>query len=432
MSGNSQTWPAPDLRSLFAGVRLEGLRTFLLVALTATMPLNRVLEFGDKRANLALADVFLPLLVVFLGWRMLTGGVRLPLLGVFCASTAAFTFSNFWNLESAMARGGVTSVVIESAKGLALWLYFYAVVNLADRRRDLNLLLKTWTVASVFVSLVGIGGSLFFQITGNHNPYAVHFRARGTVEDSNLFAMHLTISFFLTLAWRRLTGSRSLWPWAAMAVQVLGVIFSASRGGVLAWVATLVLLLFLWSPTRALVAIACFTVILGTLVGLAPYSGQLEISNPVLARLTTTTVDLNNPEAAQRRALWATAVLEFVRSPLVGSGRGNYGVHNPTSIPGAQHAHNTYLSLLAEVGLVGTATYVVLVVAVMFAPLRRILRRDGGGLHLPTCTLLAALAVVGVAGVTINTENYRGFWMMLAILEVFRRLYLEQDAEGEA
>ena len=44
--------------------------------------------------------------------------------------------------------------------------------------------------------------------------------------------------------------------------------------------------------------------------------------------------------------------------------------------------------------------------------------------------MLAALLVVALAGVTINIENYRGLWMLLALMEAYRRVALEPQAES--
>ena len=67
-----------------------------------------------------------------------------------------------------------------------------------------------------------------------------------------------------------------------------------------------------------------------------------------------------------------------------------------------------------------------MVVSTMGLPIWLIARRRGNA---RASLLLASLLVVALAGVTINIENYRGLWMLLALMEAYRRVISMSQAE---
>ncbi len=126
--------------------------------------------------------------------------------------------------------------------------------------------------------------------------------------------------------------------------------------------------------------------------------------------------------------LWRNVVHQFLYSPLVGVGRGNLaaGAEDP-GVEGEPYAHNIYLGLLGEVGIIGFLVYAL--VGVRVATLLARVRwgappgRTAGAVGL----MLAALVTLGLCGMTINLENYRGLWMFLGVIESFRLFYLSDS-----
>ena len=99
-------------------------------------------------------------------------------------------------------------------------------------------------------------------------------------------------------------------------------------------------------------------------------------------------------------------------------GRGNYGLGAGGEAQAIGFAHNTYLGLLAETGILGFMTYAMVVAGIGFPAL---LAANQYG-HGKASLLVASLLVVALSGVTINIENYRGLWMLLALTESYRRV----------
>jgi len=401
------------------------LRRFLIVAIVATVPLTSL--SGDKGAaatvNMSLADAFLPLGVLFLAWLLMKGRLQLPMLVLCLLNIATIAISILFNLDRSVVGRGTLAIGLEIAKLACLWLLFYLFVNCIQNRSDFLLVVKVWILASVAESLSGIGGSLAYQMAGIENRFALQFRAQGTMGDCNIFAAHLGAAFLLTLIFRRLAQPAHPWTFLAMAVQLAGIFFSASRGGLLSIVAAL---LFIW-----LFATTGKQKIAGALVGLAAIiliasmssqDGLLE-SNPMTERLKTSTVSLNDPEAQQRARLWRVAFDGFLSSPIIGIGRGNYASLEATDPDGAGHAHNTLLGILCESGLLGLACYAAFGLAVVFGLFRDWLRNPDRERKIVDGLLLAVLLVIALNGMTINIENYRGLWILLALVVAYQSIY---------
>jgi O-antigen ligase len=111
----------------------------------------------------------------------------------------------------------------------------------------------------------------------------------------------------------------------------------------------------------------------------------------------------------ERLAHWQAAYHMASAHPFLGVGLGNYEVAYPTyripSWPRAPgHAHNDYLNILAETGLIGLATYLVSWAVILYWTVRA----------LPQPDLVRRGVIVGLLGV----------WTHLAIHSIVDKLYV--------
>ncbi|MCC7497131.1 MAG: O-antigen ligase family protein [Bryobacterales bacterium] len=413
----------------FEAVHLGRLRLFLIAGIGFAMPFSKVIHASGKLINFSVSDVLLPLALFFLIWTSLRRGVRLPALALFSLTIGCLMVSTMANLELTLRFRGPVSLAVESVKAVLLWLYFYAIVNLVGRRADLFLLLRSWMASSVIVSLSGVFGSVAYQHFGMATPFSMMYRAQGTFEDANLYAAHLSLSIFLALVYQRISGSRSWWTWLVIGSNLAGIFYSASRGSMLALAISGSIVWLLVSSMRAKLIAAAAVVALALTLAAMPNLDRVLQSNPVTKRLATATVDLHDPEANQRRGLWEEAVREFLHSPFFGVGRANFGLL-AEPFPEVAYAHNTYLGLLAELGLAGFLCYTSFALWLVFLLARDMAGGRFGEFRLAAGFLLMAIITAALDGATINIENYRGLWIALAVTECFRRLWGRVEARS--
>jgi O-antigen ligase len=394
----------------------DRLRTVLLVALILAVPVTQQFDLGGKPTNLSASDLILPFGALFLVWQMLHGRLRLPLFTLCCLNLAVVTASLVANLDSAVALKGAGGIAIELVKVGSLWLHFYVLVNAIRTRADFLTALKFWLIGAVLVAGAGIGGSLAYQIAGIENNYSLMFRAQGTLGDANLFATYLAVSFFLAMLYRKLAGNVT-WLAPAMAVYLLGLFLSASRGGMLAFgVALAVLLAMGYSWKVRLIGAGAMLLVAVTIMAI-PNKNELLLSNPFTERLATATVSIDDDAAADRKELWVGALESFTGNPLLGIGHGYFRRPSDFDPAATSQIHNTYLGLLGETGALGFTVYMLIFCYPVIALWRE-------GQLRPAKFALMALLVLGLCAMTLSLENFRGLWILLALLESHRRVGL--------
>jgi putative inorganic carbon (HCO3(-)) transporter len=203
-------------------------------------------------------------------------------------------------------------------------------------------------------------------------------RAYGTFFQPNPFAGHLGLCLPFALAWALASGGPGLWErlsaGLAAAAMLAGIVASFSRG---AWLAIAVALAFMgliWKPKLtvlgivAAIAFVLFGPPLRQSLVLQRLSGGLsELPGLNVARVVPTD---ENWALVERLAHWQSAWYMFASRPWLGVGLGNYEVAYPDfSLPRWQqalgHAHNVYLNVLAETGLIGLFAYIALMLSAL-------------------------------------------------------------------
>ncbi|MDX1686753.1 MAG: O-antigen ligase family protein [Candidatus Promineifilaceae bacterium] len=249
------------------------------------------------------------------------------------------------------------------------------------------------------------------------------YRAYGTFEQPNPFAgfmawnAALGIGTFVGLIVAFWHGRKELdkreWAWllfigGCAAASTLALLLSWSRGAWLGFAAAMAVFLLFW-PRRAWLG----PVLLLAAIGLFALGWQLDlVPAPLVNRLAGFTddlrvgdvrgVDINDANYAviERLAHWQSAV-DMARNNLwLGVGFGNYEpayddyalINWPFPLG---HAHNYYLNILAETGVLGTAAYLLFWAAVFWKTLG-LLRRLGWPERGVVLGLLAAWTALSV------------------------------------
>ena len=246
-------------------------------------------------------------------------------------------------------------------------------------------------VVVIFMLLAGIGQALlgFYQFLGRVGPPAFvifggFVRAYGTFEQPNPYGGYLGL--VLPLAFGVLMGNGKLRCWRywildigrlvavlGLATMAAALLMSWSRGAWLGFAVAFVLMNLAHSRrTAALFVSLCLLISLGLLLGSFQVVPQSIIQRvtaflPYLRVLDVRGVKLTDANYAvmERLAHWQAAWGMFNDRPWLGVGIGNYEpVYPAYALQGwplaLGHAHNYYLNIAAEAGLIGLAAYLVL------------------------------------------------------------------------
>jgi O-antigen ligase len=360
----------------------------------------------------------------------------LPPLGRGSVLLGAAAFAT-WALASALwsvDQGGLSAAGTPYALGSLTISLIYAlvVVLLVRTRTDLARLL-----GAIVVTAVAMGTIAVLDYLGGGG------RSEGYDGDPNFFAslQVFALPFGVVLAsYARSAGLRLL-TLSGIAVIAGSVITSLSRGGLLAMLA--VLLLLAASPargvfrTRGRKAMVVIAALLGaTALAVAAFSDLSDRSESLFS----------TAEGGSGRAnLWRAAITGWEQHPVSGLGFGAFRGESNDLLrqtpgvdfsayklrPGGQVAHSAYLGTLVELGVIGLALFLTLLVlawrslraaaATASAAGERFLAGAARG-------LIVALAGFALASAFLSTETDRALWVLLGLAAAMPRVVADAAA----
>ncbi len=220
--------------------------------------------------------------------------------------------------------------------------------------------------------------------------------------------------------WVPVARSRSSLILAAGATALIGaaLLASFSRGAWLGTLGALAAMLFLAGPRGRGAALAgALTLALFAIVG------GVALLPPIIrdrvesiteqgggADVRTAYVTAENFAILERRAHWEAGLQMFASDRLLGVGLGNFNVRysefsvSPTFILSQGHAHNYYIHVAAEAGLIGLGAYLLLLAAIVLSGLHA-LRATAGRDPLAHALVVGGLGVVVAVAIHNLFEN---------------------------
>jgi O-antigen ligase len=289
-----------------------------------------------------------------------------------------------WPLELKMilviALLGVAFIPVAAAPGdsinllmdifLKVAAIFVLMINLLDTRERLRSILRLVVICGTVLALFAISNYLAgkFLTTDKRIGIRIAGVVGGVFENPNDLATSLVLLIPPAVALALLTRRAARAAWLACAtVLAMAVVLTFSRGGFLGLIAMVVVLL--WKLLRRNGA--------ATILAAALMGGVFLVAMPsgYSSRLTSIFDSESDPTGSvqARRDLLQRAASVAASHPIVGVGMGNFHIYSIRE----QKAHNSYLEIAAELGLIGLIAYL----AMLFAPLRSLRRIERDSIH---------------------------------------------------
>jgi putative inorganic carbon (hco3(-)) transporter len=283
-----------------------------------------------------------------------------------------------------------SSAIKETLKWLELLVALLIVCDLAREPTTARWVIGAMLVASAAEATYGV--AQFFTDSGP-GAFALQgaLRAFGHFEQPNPFAGYLATVLPLAVCVALSPANTRAFRVLAVAASVLlvvGIGLSQSRGAWLGAGVAGICLLLAWSrATRRLLipgALGGTLIVALALAGLLPGSVLDRLGQTIeyfgVFDVRTVEATSENWAVVERMAHWQAGWYMFLDHPWLGVGAGNYAEAYAEYFVGSWrealgHAHNYYLNILAELGLVGGALLVVLL-GVAFRQLGVALRRS--------------------------------------------------------
>jgi O-antigen ligase len=334
------------------------------------------------------------------------------------AYAAVFLFawalvSSLWAEASGTAFGGAFRL----AQGIVLVFIVFTAVRTP---RDLRLILGVYMAGAAATAIVGLAGGTA------KDSVDVEGRYSGGIGDPNELAAFvvpaLIVAAFSFWVARRGSPARLLLPLAG-GLSALVLFMTESRGGIVSLVVAFVFGIVVGGPVRS--RVVTLVLVVGAL-GLAYFTF---VAPPESLKRVTTFADAGG---TGRGDVWPIAISIAHDHPFAGVGWGNFTVVEPRYALGdidltradlivdrPHVAHNTYLHVLAETGIIGLAALLAIIGAAIAAAMRGIRALAARGEQ--ALEIQARGLVVGTVGMLVGMSFISGqyekhLWLLLGLL----------------
>ena len=344
--------------------------------------------FRENRLRLRLPSLLLIVMLLFVIWSAV---------------------SMFWSLDP-----GAT--MAHAMSRLQLFAMAFLVWQLVDRPGRADSIMRAYVLGCY----VAIGSALFNMLTGTEYVYQ-RYSVTGT--DPNDFATMLALG--IPMAWLLVVRGRQgvwFWPLLLYLPAVLGaILLTSSRGGA---IVTLIALLAVPLTLRQLdvprrlafwfmVGVGCLGVIYAAPLVIETVQSSFE-------RLSSTASEVASGTLNERADIWDAGFRLFEDNTMLGVGAGAFeqSVAPYAGLP--KIAHNTYISVLVELGPVG----LLLFLSALLAAALPLLRLPG-----PERAILLVLGVTLAVGLLPLTWEIRKVtWFVLVLMTTYGTVVLAPAA----
>lgn len=272
--------------------------------------------------------------------------------------------------------------ISSSLKEISKWLEFVIVILLGSQY--LRTRRQIWTIV-VLICLAGISQAFYGYIQAFFNLGPQSFirdaslRVYGTFDQPNPYAGYINIPLSISLSLTLLGRSWLTRILAGLTAIMLGIAeyLSQSRGGEMAIAAALVFIVLAGMPRIRTFMRVLIILLLGLFEALLAGWIPLHIFSPIMRFLGLVQISFVEPTAqdystAERLAHWIAGLHMFMDHPVLGVGIGNYADAYPRYFitiftDPLGHAHNYYINIAAETGLIGLIAFLLFLLAVFVA-----------------------------------------------------------------
>jgi O-antigen ligase len=309
------------------------------------------------------------------------------LMGVFVLWAA---ISYLWSLDR-------DATLVQAAVYLRLLFLVWLIWQLASEQGEPTRLLQAFVLGTFAAGL----DTIYQFVRQNEAAYQRYAGAGANPDDLGLMvALSVPIAYCCFIRNR----GRIRWLYAAhMALAGTTIVLSATRGGALAvGVGLLIVPATAASLKRRQTVAILATLVLLVAAGLflAPASSR--------ERLATIPEELSGGSLSGRTPIWAAGVELFQEHPFIGVGAGAYQNSVRQILIVGEVAHNTFLSIVVELGIVGLAIFCALLGALLIRAL------ELPWLPKRLWLVCAAVWFVGVSNLT--WEMRKPTWLLFGLL----------------
>jgi O-antigen ligase len=329
-----------------------------------------------------------------------------------------------------------TSTAFTALSRYVFNLALFPIVWTAIRtRRDALWLLAALVAGATVAAIAGI----IQPPSPSNEGFESASRATGTIGDPNQFAAVLVVGICLaaTVVLAPRSGLARVAAAGGAGLCALGIFLSLSRGGLIALACAIMAAVVMGGRWRGVIAAIALAVVLSTVLYFSMFA-----SLPARERITT----VQQGGGSGRTSLWTVGWRMVEAHPVRGVGVGQFPVSSAHFLlrPGAIRrddkiighpdvAHNTYLQIQTELGLVGFLIFLGIIVTSLTSLARaasEFRRRGDESMEIVARGLFVGLVGLLAADFFISEMYSKLLWLLLALGPVLLGIALRSVPEA--
>jgi exopolysaccharide production protein ExoQ len=326
---------------------------------------------------------------------LITGRFRRP--GTFQIAVLLFVL---WNAVSVFWSANPYGSVAHLMTWIQLLMFVFVWWDLYTTRTAVLAGLQAYILGAY----VAIGAAFANDFAGN--AFYSHYNRYSpgqTNPDGFGFILALGIPVAWYLATSKITGKMSYVLKSVNYIYVpaalFGIVLSGTRTALIASIVGMAFGLALLSRLRPLARIAIFLLFISVIFILLPNVGALES----FQRFGTIPTEITQGTLHERTNIWREGLATFAEHPFIGIGSNMF----TTVTTSGKAAHNSFLSILVELGLVGLLLFGFIIAIVVARAL--------GRPKWESWFWIALLAVWTIGASTLTWEDRKSTWLFLSL-----------------
>ena len=367
---------------------------FLSLVIVFLIPLENTITIGAFGTLVKATGIFLAL--IWLYSSLSSGGFR----KLHPFHIIAFLFIE-WNIVSILWSIEVDETIIRIKTYVQLGILSWILWDLYTTQNSLNKSLQAYVFGG-YISLFSAFHNFFLG-----QEIGERYAAKGfNPNDYGLIlALGIPIAYHIASSVSNLRKNKwlRLFNYTYIPAALVAILLTASRGALLAVVPAL---FYIFIKMRRLFPFSRLIIIIGIFLSIFVLQNYIPQDN--LQRLATIDDSIGKGDLGGRVNIWNTTIDYFIRHPFIGNGSG--------TIPAA---HNVFLSILAETGLIGFFLFGLLLMIATYEALRQ--ERHYVWLW------LTVLAVWNTGALVHNWESRKPTWLFLSLVVISASLFRRSD-----
>lgn len=319
-------------------------------------------------------------------------------------------FFVLWNAISVLWSERVGSTAGQVVTWAQIFLFVYILWDLYRTRESVLAALQAF-VLGVYVA---IGGAIINL--RSDRAFYTHYERFSPGTDVNPDGFGFIIALGIPMAWYLAVHPRPngsvLWRfvnYGYIPTAFLGLALAGTRTALIASIPGMAFGLFSLTRLTLRIRISAFLVLLAAIGVMLPFVQPLRS----FQRFGTTYTEITEGDLNNRIPNWEEGLESFVQHPVLGVGSGTYRLVNTRG----KVAHNSFLSVLAEVGLVGLVLFGgVLAIAVSQA--KRHSKFDAR-------FWLSLLVVWAIGASTLSFQDRKSTWLIVSLAVISANVFAQ-------